>query len=268
MVPNQKEPAILDWRNQATNDLAKIDLVVRSLQGLQRWGSHWRRSTSARCRYEECWQLICKYLSEAGRTEPQFDPEWIEQKVRNAYTYGPGAPGECSGLFEFGDSGGRALSAVGDWGEPTNLWSADIDPPNLPVGVVPELVELYARDRGRRLGVEPGGVAALTIVALSSLIHASNCIQVQQKDPHWTERPILWGMLIGNPGSNKSATLTQVIAPVAHLEQTWKQEFVRKLAAHTDFEATNDKSRASTPRSDQKNLAPYSRRKGRSYAPC
>ena len=30
-----------------------------------------------------CWQLICKYLSEAGRTEPQFDPEWIEQKVRN-----------------------------------------------------------------------------------------------------------------------------------------------------------------------------------------
>jgi hypothetical protein len=168
MVPNQKEPAILDWRNQATNDLAKIDLVVRSLQGLQRWGSHWRRSTSARCRYEECWQLICKYLSEAGRTEPQFDPEWIEQKVRNAYTYGPGAPGECSGLFEFGDSGGRALSAVGDWGEPTNLWSADIDPPNLPVGVVPELVERYARDRGRRLGVELGGVAALTIVALSS----------------------------------------------------------------------------------------------------
>ena len=213
-----------------------------------------------------CWQLICKYLSEAGRTEPQFDPEWIEQKVRNAYTYGPGAPGECSGLFEFGDSGGRALSAVGDWDEPTNLWSADTDPPNLPVGVVPELVERYARDRGRRLGVEPGGVAALSIVALSSLIHASNCIQVQQKDPHWTERPILWAMLIGNPGSNKSATLTQVIAPMAHLEQTWKQEFVRKLAAHTDFEATNDKFRASTPRSDQKNLAPYSRRKGRSCA--
>lgn len=26
MVPNQKEPAILDWRNQATNDLAKIEI--------------------------------------------------------------------------------------------------------------------------------------------------------------------------------------------------------------------------------------------------
>jgi hypothetical protein len=200
---------------------------------------------------ETCFDLICRYLNEAGKTEPPFDPEWIEKKVENAFDYGSGAPGDECGIHQFDDVSEEVLqSERSSWPKPADLWEANADPPDLPTGIIPRLIERYARDRGGRLGVEPGAVAAISLVSFGSLIHASNCIQVRQNDPHWTECPILWAMLVGNPGSNKTATLMQSTAPIRELEKEWNQAFTQAMAKYLDQKALaeNKKIASSLPK--------------------
>jgi hypothetical protein len=111
------------------------------------------------------------------------------------------------------------------WDEPANLWAETSKPAELPHGVVPPIVERLARDKGRRLGVEPGAIAAGLITALGSLVPARNKLQMRQFDPGWTVRPVLWANIIGDPGTNKSATLGYAMEPVAHVEKGWRAEY-------------------------------------------
>jgi hypothetical protein len=116
------------------------------------------------------------------------------------------------------------------WGTPADLWVGDGKPPELPPGVVPEIVERLARDWGRRLGVEPGAPAAALITSLGSLVSAGNTMQLRQKDTGWKVKPILWTAIIGEPGSNKSATIARAIEPVEYVEGRWRGEYAAAAA--------------------------------------
>jgi hypothetical protein len=124
------------------------------------------------------------------------------------------------------------------WDEPTDLWAGKSEPTDLPSGVVPKIVERFARDRGRRLGVEPGAPAACLITALASAIPAGNTLQMRQKDPHWTVKSILWIAIIGDSGSNKSATLNTAMLPLEAVETAWRTNFaMEKRAYDAEIEA-------------------------------
>jgi Protein of unknown function (DUF3987)/Bifunctional DNA primase/polymerase, N-terminal len=120
-----------------------------------------------------------------------------------------------------------------DWGEPADLWAKDedIEPPALPPGVVPKYIADFANDRGRRLGLEPGAIAAATITALGSLISAENILQMRQLDPHWKVRPIYWCAVIGPPGSRKTPMLMEAMRPVREFEK----QLAREQAARDAF---------------------------------
>jgi hypothetical protein len=113
-----------------------------------------------------------------------------------------------------------------EWGDPADLWAKneDAEPPALPPGVVPKYIEDFAKDRGRRLGLEPGAIAAATISALGSLISAQNILQMRQLDPHWKVRPIYWCAVIGPPGSRKTPMLTEAMRPVREFEKQLARE--------------------------------------------
>lgn len=124
---------------------------------------------------------------------------------------------------------GGQHDAVSAWGDPGNLWESEGEPVDLPPGVVPALIDAVARDQARRLGVEPGASAVSLFTALSSLISPENVMQIRQHDPDWTVRPILWTVAIGDPASNKSATLGRAVESVRKLEDEWAAEYAAKL---------------------------------------
>ncbi len=129
------------------------------------------------------------------------------------------------------------------WGIPDDLWAGDGSPPELPTGVVPKIVEHLARDWGRRLGVEAGAPAAALITALGALVSAGNVMQLRQKDTKWKVKPILWTAIVGEPGSNKSATISQAIEPVEYVEGRWRGEYAAaKDAAKAQSAAAKAKS--------------------------
>jgi hypothetical protein len=122
-------------------------------------------------------------------------------------------------------SGKVAAAPPTDWNEPTDLWVDNLQPASLPAGVLPDLVERVARDRGLRLGVEAGAPAAALVTVLGSLVPAGNRLQMRQHDPDWRVKPIQWTAIIGPPGSNKSATIGYAVSAVEKLEGEWRKTF-------------------------------------------
>jgi Bifunctional DNA primase/polymerase, N-terminal len=98
---------------------------------------------------------------------------------------------------------GIPTAKIGDAGawenEPNAIFVDHLKPADLPAGVLPELVEQFARDRARRLGVDAGAPAAALVTALGSLVPAGNRLQMRQLDTEWTVKPILWTAIIGPP---------------------------------------------------------------------
>jgi Protein of unknown function (DUF3987) len=125
------------------------------------------------------------------------------------------------------------------WDEPTDFWAGKSEPADLPLGVLPEVVERFTVDRGRRLGVELGALAACLITTLASAIAATNTLQMRQKDPHWTVKPILWTAIIGDSGTNKSATLDAAMRPVEALEALWRKEYIKEKRLYEEQERAN-----------------------------
>jgi hypothetical protein len=170
-----------------------------------------------------------------GTLDDPMDLERIEQKVENAYAYRQNPIGvrmvtdtegfEPIEIEERSSPQTGGLAGAVTWDEPANLWADASKPPELPAGVVPDIVERLARDAGRRLGVEPGAVAAALVTTLGALIPAGNELQMRQHDTNWTVRPILWAALIGEPGTNKTATTTYAIEPVKHVEKKWCADY-------------------------------------------
>jgi Protein of unknown function (DUF3987) len=152
------------------------------------------------------------------------DPSKLDQRyIGRTWLRAPIQPTQLDtteGFVAMGEDGKPAFEVP--WDEPANLWAETSKPAELPHGVLPEIVELLARDKGRRLGVEPGAVAAVLITALGSLVPARNRLQMRQFNTGWTVHPVLWAAIIGSSGKNKSATLTYGVKAAEHVENKWR----------------------------------------------
>jgi hypothetical protein len=119
-----------------------------------------------------------------------------------------------------------AISDAGTWeNEPNAIFVDHLKPADLPAGVLPDVVEQFARDSALRLGVDAGAPAAALVTALGSLVPAGNRLQMRQRDTKWTVKPILWTAIIAPSGSNKSATINAAMDPVKTLQQKWRKTF-------------------------------------------
>ncbi|SFI39799.1 DUF3987 domain-containing protein [Bradyrhizobium sp. Gha] len=180
----------------------------------------------------------------AHRTEKELDARYIARAWANN-TSTAGASGFDSVTIaepkaKPSDTAPDAPAA--EWGEPADVWMDETNPPDLPLGVVPAIIEAAARDDARRLCIEPGASAAARIVALGSLVPAGNQMQMRQHDTGWTVRPVLWMGLFGPPGSNKSATLKYAMAPVNEIESDAAKRYAKEKRAHDAKQAQLAKS--------------------------
>ena len=143
------------------------------------------------------------------------------------------------------------IATIGDAGtwenEPNAIFVDHLKPVDLPAGVLPELVEKFARDRARRLGVDAGAPAAALVTALGSLVPAGNRLQMRQLDTEWTVKPILWTAIIGPPGSNKSATINAAMGPVQKVQSGWRKSF----AANEHKRKLNETRRAAAEKANK-----------------
>jgi hypothetical protein len=134
------------------------------------------------------------------------------------------------------------------WGEPINLWrERGSEAVDLPTGVVPDVVERWARDQAKRLGIEPGALAAALLAALAALVPGGNKLQMRQHDTDWTVKCILWVALIGSVGSKKSPLIKAALKSIEYVEKSWRGKYAHARAAYDiQKQASDQKKRAGT----------------------
>jgi hypothetical protein len=187
------------------------------------------------------------------RTEKELDARYIARAwAHNVATAGASGFDSVTIAERKAASGGAAPDALSstEWGEPADVWMDETNPPDLPPGVVPAIVEAAARDDARRLGIEPGASAAARVVALGSLVPAGNQMQMRQHDTGWTVRPILWGGIFGHPGSNKSATLKYAMAPVFEIEAQAAKRYAQEKRAYDAHHPAKSRKVETVPAAD------------------
>lgn len=110
---------------------------------------------------------------------------------------------------------------------PVDLW-AQYDPPALPTGLLPPLLEVFAHERAEQMGVDPGGLAMSAVTVCAAAIRDSIKIKVK-KHENWTESARIWTMLIGDPSFKKSPIMRAAAGKIKHMDADLLREGNKKM---------------------------------------
>ena len=101
--------------------------------------------------------------------------------------------------------------------DPVDLW-AMFDPPTLPRGLLPDLLEAYAFDQGMTIGADIAGIAAGALAVCAAAIPDRIQLQVKRHNTGWMESARLWVALVGPVSAKKSPIMTTVARPLRRID--------------------------------------------------
>ena len=134
--------------------------------------------------------------------------------------------------------------------EPIDLWG-QFDPPPLPTGLLPEVIEQFARQEGELMGADPCGLAMAALTVCAAALPDHTQIQVKRHDPNWLEAARLWTGLIGPPSTKKTPIMLRATKPLKRLDADLWRSF---LAAQEHYEQLSAEERKQVERPRQTRL--------------
>lgn len=163
---------------------------------------------------------------------------WMRRKAFTRASFGDWLYAECAKWHDSVDLDQKAQEAdyrdhhgdayEGDK-EPFAKYEADWKP--FPVDALPHIVAQYVGEMAHALMVDPAAVALPALVAIAGCIGNSRVLKLKST---WTEPAIIFGCLIGEPSSRKSAAMKAAMGPV----KKWNGEMLSRWNDEmTEFEA-------------------------------
>jgi hypothetical protein len=117
------------------------------------------------------------------------------------------------------------------WGTPTDLWGF-FEPPELPKGLLPPLIEELAFAEAENIGCDPAGIAMGALTVCASVIPDSVKLQVKVRSKGWMESARLWTTFIGDPSVKKSPIIQRVTWILREIEKELYKKFVEELETY------------------------------------
>lgn len=181
-------------------------------------------------------ELMLEHWNEE-KSQPPLYPADIAQRVENAAKYRNDPIGVRSPRPDAEDEFDavettNAFAFVGEIDPPIDLWAESEFPADLPLGVLPHALEVFACDEARRKSVDLGTVAVPLLVTFAAALPARFQVQVKQLDTGHTDRAILWGALVGPPGARKTPVLRAVMRPLEEIEAGWGRTYAAEKATY------------------------------------
>jgi hypothetical protein len=125
---------------------------------------------------------------------------------------------------------------------PVNLWST-FDPPRLPHGLLPSVIEDFAFEQGAAMGADPAGLAVAALAVCAAAIPDSIQLRVKRHGG-WYEATRLWVGLVGDPSTKKSPIIDQVVRPLERIDTAlWHTH----AAAKAEWDALDKETKRVTP---------------------
>src|SRR5262245_41512213 len=91
--------------------------------------------------------------------------------------------------------------------------------PELPTGVLPAVVETFARDEAERMGVDPAMIALPCLGVTAASIHDGCQVQPKMKETRWRESARLWIAVIHDPGEKYTPAQAAASEPRTAIEE-------------------------------------------------
>jgi hypothetical protein len=130
--------------------------------------------------------------------------------------------------------------------EPVDLWG-QFDPPLLPLGLLPDVIERFAFEEGELTGADPSGLAMAALAVCAAALPDHTQLKVKRHDPHWLEAARLWVGLIGNPSTKKTPIMLRVTKPLKRLDAALWRKFIAEKEAY-DALSSEERKQAARPR--------------------
>ena len=131
--------------------------------------------------------------------------------------------------------------ASADGPEPIDPWRR-LDPPALPVGILPEVIERFARIQAEQMGADAGGLAQAALTVCAAAIPDSIQLQVKRHDTSWKQSARFWTALVGLPSAKKSPILRAAIQPLRKIDAEARKRYEKELAAYERLPAEDRRS--------------------------
>lgn len=171
------------------------------------------------------------YEWNATKVFPPLDDDELDRTIASAYKNSRLPQGADDPRAEFEP----VAIAASDGVAPVDLWEDDNFPPDLSAGILPSPLERWVEDEAKRKGVARGVVAVPAVVMCAAALSAQFTIQVKQNDTGHTDRAILWGAIVGLPGTRKSPVLKEILSPLEALDKSLDHDN-KKLWAEYEIE--------------------------------
>lgn len=133
--------------------------------------------------------------------------------------------------------------------DPVDLWGR-FDPPEMPLGLLPDVIEQFSLVLGKRMGADPAGLAVAALVSCAATISDSVKIKVKKYDD-WTESARIWAALVGNPSTKKSPILSAATKPLLRIDGQMFRDWQQRVA---EYNGMSKDERMVEPAPKQKRL--------------
>jgi hypothetical protein len=114
---------------------------------------------------------------------------------------------------------------------PVDLW-AKFDPPSLPRGVLPDIIERFACDQGRDMGADPAGIALACLAVCAAAIPDKIKLQVKRHNVGWMESARIWVVPVGPPSTMKSPIMAVAIRPLRRIDSEMARRYAEERAQY------------------------------------
>ena len=125
---------------------------------------------------------------------------------------------------------------------PVDLWST-FNPPRVPHGLLPSVIEDFAFEQGATMGADPAGLAVGALVVCAAAVPDRIELRVKRYSV-WNEATRLWGGLVGDPSTKKSPIIRQVMRPLERIDTALWETYA---AAKAQWDALDKDTKRMTP---------------------
>jgi hypothetical protein len=110
------------------------------------------------------------------------------------------------------------------WPAPADLWG-QLDPPELPRGLLPPIIEQLALVEGEHMGCDPAGLAISALVVCAAAIPDQVTMLVKKHNDDWMECARLWSFLVGPPSTKKTPIINRATWPLKQIDTDLFREY-------------------------------------------
>jgi hypothetical protein len=115
--------------------------------------------------------------------------------------------------------------------EPYDPWG-HFDPPTLPRGILPNVIEDVAVEQGRLIGCDPAAIALSCLVGCAAVIKDGIKLQPKVHNTEWTESARIWGLNVGDPSTKKTPAAKVGMAPLIAIDKRMALEYNNAMAEY------------------------------------